>query len=92
MKEHTQKESHVMEPSPTQTASKRAGQTAQEQIDARIENGEFVTPPDINLLNQAWQELLTNEVRNRDWKNVYHDVCGLWHDLGWNNDANKVLL
>ena len=81
-----------MEPSATQVASEKAAQNASERIRTRTANGEFGTPPDINLVHQAWEDLLANEVRGRGRRPIYHDVCGLWHDLGWTNDANRVLL
>ena len=80
-----------MEPSPTQVVGQRADQNAGEQIRTRIASGEFGTRPDINFVNQAWEELLANEVRGRGRKPIYH-VCGLWNDSGWTNDADHVLL
>ncbi|MBR84335.1 MAG: hypothetical protein CMA85_00085 [Euryarchaeota archaeon] len=57
-----------------------------EEMNRRIENGEFGSPPDLNLVNQAWANLLEKEIVNRGRKSVYHGVCSLW------NDSGKVLL
>ena len=51
-----------------------------EEMNRRIENGEFGSPPDLNLVNQAWANLLEKEIVNRGRKSVYHGVCSLWND------------
>jgi len=57
-----------------------------EEMNRRIENGEFGTPPDPNLLHQAWANEHERDIANRGSKSVYHGVCSLWEDKG------KVLL
>ncbi len=58
----------------------------QEEMNRRIENGEFGTPPDLNMVNQEWANILEKEIVNRGRKSVYHGVTSLW------NDSGKVLL
>merc|ERR1711959_14755 len=84
--------SFVLTPWNLHQPNEKVAQNASERIRTRTANGEFGTPPDINLVHQAWEDLLANEVRGRGRRPIYHDVCGLWHDLGWTNDANRVLL
>ena len=58
----------------------------QEEMNRRIANGEFGTPPDLNMVNQEWANILEKEIVNRGRKSVYHGVTSLW------NDSGKVLL
>ena len=57
-----------------------------EEMNRRIANGAFGTPPDLDLVNQEWANILENEIVNRGRKSVYHGVTSLW------NDSGKVLL
>ena len=54
----------------------------QEEMNRRIENGEFGTPPDLNMVNQEWANILEKEIVNRGRKSVYHGVTSLWNDSG----------
>ena len=82
----------MSQPSPTQQANQAISQGAMEQIQMRMASGEFGVPPDPDLINRAWAELFQSEMRNRPRRDIYNDVCGLWNDLGWLNENNRVLL
>ena len=82
---------NMSQPSPTQQANQAISQGAMEQIQMRMASGEFGVPPD-PVINRAWAELFQSEMRNRPRRDIYNDVCGLWNDLGWLNENNRVLL
>ena len=82
----------MSQPSPTQQANQAISQGAMEQIQMRMASGEFGVPPDPDLINRAWAELFQSEMRNRPRRDIYNDVCGLWNDLRWHNENNRVLL
>jgi hypothetical protein len=77
--------------SPTQAANDRAKARAREEIKRRTADGEFGHPPNDDLRDEAWMEILEQELSNRQPRTCYHQVTALWHDKGYHNDSNKVL-
>ena len=53
-----------------------------EEMNKRIKNGEFGSPPDYELINEEWQKIMDKEVASRGRKTIYNSVCGLWNDKG----------
>jgi len=55
------------------------------EINRRMESGEFGSPPDFSKVNAAWADLMEEEMANRGSKAVFTSITGLWRRNG-----NKV--
>ncbi|MDC0341208.1 hypothetical protein OAM96_04540 [Candidatus Poseidoniaceae archaeon] len=51
--------------------------TNREQMNMRIQAGEFGNPVDLNKVNDAWAAILEEEVA-KSGKTIYHSISGLW--------------
>tara|TARA_B110000263_G_scaffold96655_1_gene84412 strand:+ start:305 stop:661 length:357 start_codon:yes stop_codon:yes gene_type:complete len=55
------------------------------EINLRIENGEFGNPPNLQLLNAAWAEIIEEEKSKQNGNANYTSITGMWRQSG-----NKV--
>ena len=53
-----------------------------EEMNRRIESGEFGSPPDFNKINEAWADLLEIEMSKQGRKANYTSITGMWKQNG----------
>ena len=53
-----------------------------EEMNRRIESGEFGSPPDFNKINEAWADLLETEMSKQGRKANYTGITGMWKQNG----------
>ncbi|CAL56481.1 unnamed product [Ostreococcus tauri] len=80
--------------SPTQQR-RESGDAVLDRVNAELDEmtrrGDFGHPPDLQRLLAAQRELI-NRYATIETKSQFHDICGLWQDMGWHADRPKVLL
>jgi hypothetical protein len=57
---------------------KKMSNHATEEMKRRMESGEFGNPPDMQMVNDAWADLLESEMQRMGTGANYHSICGLW--------------
>ena len=55
---------------------------ATEEMNRRMESGEFGSPPDMALVNNAWQEILELKLQQAGKNGTYNSITGLWPRSG----------
>lgn len=53
-----------------------------EEMNRRIESGEFGSPPDFNKINEAWADLLEIEMSKQGRNANYTSITGMWKQNG----------
>lgn len=61
---------------------KKMSNEASEEMKRRMESGEFGTPPDLNLVNDAWADMLEKEMQKVGKNGNYNSITGLWPRSG----------
>ncbi len=51
---------------------------ATEEMNRRMESGEFGNPPDMALVNNAWQEILETKLQEAGKNGTFNNITGLW--------------
>lgn len=57
---------------------RRMSNEASEEMKRRTESGEFGTPPDLQLVNDAWADVLEKEMQRVGKNGNYNSITGLW--------------
>tara|TARA_B100001564_G_C20425991_1_gene572341 strand:+ start:35 stop:691 length:657 start_codon:yes stop_codon:yes gene_type:complete len=57
---------------------KKVSNEASDEIKRRMENGEFGNPPDIDMVNNAWADILEAEMSKQGRNGTYTSITGMW--------------
>jgi len=61
---------------------KKVSNEASDEMRRRMESGEFGSPPDLNMVNDAWAEILENEMSKQGKDGTFTTITGMWKTRG----------
>ncbi|MFL2961041.1 MAG: HRDC domain-containing protein [Candidatus Thalassarchaeaceae archaeon] len=61
---------------------RKVSNEASDEIRRRMESGEFGSPPDLNMVNNAWAEILENEMSKQGRDGTFTTITGMWKTRG----------
>jgi hypothetical protein len=57
---------------------KKVSNEASDEIKRRMESGEFGNPPNIDMVNNAWADILESEMSKQGRNGTYTSITGMW--------------